>query len=191
MNLMATALRSSWSRLYTPALVLTVSVSAFSGCSRPAATPPPPATGQDADEPTQAAQEEPTQTGTPTVAAAGAESRTLYLQHCAACHGEQGDGQGIAAKFLFPKPRDFRAGRFRLVNTTNGIPTSDDLKNVLQRGMPGSAMLPWAHMASQTPCWGTSLHSQYFNPTPERDSVVFKFPMMVRAQRSSRSRFTI
>ncbi len=70
----------------------------------------------------------------------------LYARHCAACHGERGDGQGIAAAFLYPKPRDFRAGRFRLVSTTNAVPTRQDLLQVLQRGMPGSAMFPWSHL---------------------------------------------
>ena len=73
--------------------------------------------------------------------------RELYLQHCAACHGEQGDGLGVAARFLFPKPRDFRAGRFRLVSTTNGVPTPGDLDAVLVRGMPGSSMPPWSHLS--------------------------------------------
>lgn len=71
----------------------------------------------------------------------------LYAQHCLACHGAKGDGKGIAASFLFPKPRDFRAGRFRLVSTSNNIPTLADLDQVLVRGMPGSAMLSWAHLS--------------------------------------------
>jgi mono/diheme cytochrome c family protein len=69
--------------------------------------------------------------------------KTLYQRHCAGCHGERGDGAGPAARFLFPKPRDFRAGRFRLVSTANAQPTLDDIKAVLARGMPGSAMPPW------------------------------------------------
>jgi DMSO reductase family type II enzyme heme b subunit len=75
--------------------------------------------------------------------------RQLYAQHCAACHGEQGDGLGLAAAWLFPKPRDFRAGRFRLTSTDNHVPTRDDLHAVLLRGMPGSAMPPWAHLSLQ------------------------------------------
>jgi len=73
----------------------------------------------------------------------------LYVQHCAACHGERGDGKGIAAAFLFPKPREFRAGRFRLVSTDNNVPTREDLHAVLIRGMPGSSMPPWAHLLQQ------------------------------------------
>jgi mono/diheme cytochrome c family protein len=73
----------------------------------------------------------------------------LYAQHCAACHGAKGDGQGLAAKFLFPKPRDFRAGRFRLISTSNNVPTPADLDQVLVRGMPGSAMISWAHLGPE------------------------------------------
>lgn len=70
----------------------------------------------------------------------------LYAMHCAACHGERGDGLGVAAAFLFPKPRDLLAGNFRLVSTENNVPTREDLQAVLLRGMPGSAMPPWAHL---------------------------------------------
>ena len=70
----------------------------------------------------------------------------LFARHCVACHGERGDGKGVAATFLFPKPRDFRAGRFRLVSTNNNVPTREDLLAVLVRGMPGSSMPPWAHL---------------------------------------------
>jgi mono/diheme cytochrome c family protein len=74
----------------------------------------------------------------------------LYAQHCAACHGAKGDGKGLAATFVFPKPRDFRSGRFRLVSTSNGVPTLDDISAVLRRGMPGSSMPPWAHLGDNT-----------------------------------------
>ena len=34
---------------------------------------------------------------------------SLYALHCAGCHGEKGNGVSVASRFLFPKPRDFRA----------------------------------------------------------------------------------
>lgn len=73
----------------------------------------------------------------------------LYAQHCAACHGENGNGAGPAAKFLYPKPRNFRAGQFRLVSTSNNVPTRQDLEDVLVRGMPGSSMVSWAHLSAE------------------------------------------
>lgn len=76
-----------------------------------------------------------------------ASGEQLYAQHCAACHGLKGDGKGLAAQFVFPKPRDFRSGRFRLVSTANGVPTLDDIRMVLRRGMPGSSMPPWPHLS--------------------------------------------
>lgn len=81
-----------------------------------------------------------------TVAMTGAQ---LYLQHCGACHGDQGDGLGRAALFLFPKPRDFRGGRFKLASSTNSVPTEDDIEAVLVRGMPGSSMPSWAHLPKE------------------------------------------
>ncbi|MCC7476128.1 MAG: c-type cytochrome [Pirellulales bacterium] len=78
------------------------------------------------------------------VAATGSQ---LFSRHCGSCHGERGDGKGIAAAYLFPKPRDFRTGRFRLTSTTNSVPTREDLHAVLLRGMPGSSMPSWAHLS--------------------------------------------
>lgn len=78
-----------------------------------------------------------------------ATAAELYAQHCAACHGTKGDATGLAAKFVFPKPRDFRSGKFRLVSTSNGIPTPDDIVAVVRRGMPGSSMPPWVHLGDE------------------------------------------
>ena len=85
----------------------------------------------------------------PAVAAkapSGTPSQALYAQHCAGCHGVNGDGNGPAAAFLYPKPRNFRFGKYRLVSTENSVPSPADLDALLVRGMPGSSMPPWAHL---------------------------------------------
>ncbi|HUT88860.1 MAG TPA: c-type cytochrome [Thermoguttaceae bacterium] len=64
----------------------------------------------------------------------------LYVLHCGACHGANGDGNGRAVRHLFPKPRDLRTGKSRLVSTVNGVPTLGDLESVIRRGMPGTSM---------------------------------------------------
>lgn len=78
-----------------------------------------------------------------------APGQALYAQHCAACHGDRGDGLGIAALYLYPKPRNFQIGKFRLISTPNGVPSREDLMAVLLRGMPGSSMPPWGHLPAE------------------------------------------
>jgi mono/diheme cytochrome c family protein len=83
------------------------------------------------------------------LAAAPATGPELYANYCAGCHGEKGDGNGPAARYLYPKPRNFGANQFRIVSTTNRRPTDEDLLYVLDHGMPGSAMFPFAHLAPE------------------------------------------
>ncbi|MDP1559834.1 MAG: cytochrome c [Pirellulaceae bacterium] len=65
----------------------------------------------------------------------------LYRRHCAHCHGVTGDGMGPTASFLSPYPRDFRLGRFKFKSSTTGTPPSkEDLKRLLQNGVPGTSM---------------------------------------------------
>ena len=75
---------------------------------------------------------------------------SVYASKCAPCHGPNGDGSGEAAYLLFPKPRDFTRGEYRMVSTWDGIPTDADLYQVISRGMPGSAMPSWAHLPDET-----------------------------------------
>jgi len=77
----------------------------------------------------------------PTYSEALGQRHGLYRQHCAHCHGINGDGAGPTAAFLRPYPRDFRKGVFKFTSTAPGAkPTSADLKQTLKRGIPGTAM---------------------------------------------------
>jgi len=82
--------------------------------------------------------------------------RALYERHCAVCHGAEGRGDGAAAYLLQPAPRDFGSGRFRLISTTNGVPTQADLIATIRRGMPGSSMPPWEWLAEED-LWNVGL----------------------------------
>ena len=60
----------------------------------------------------------------PTEGAASVDGKALFARHCANCHGEQGDGKGPAAVFLYPKPRDLTSGKFKVRTTGSGeMPT--------------------------------------------------------------------
>ncbi|MFQ6616352.1 MAG: ethylbenzene dehydrogenase-related protein [Fidelibacterota bacterium] len=74
----------------------------------------------------------------------GPELRTgveLYGQYCSSCHGPSGHGDGSLAYLLYPKPRDFTQGLFKLRSTPSGeLPTREDLRKTIVNGMPGTAM---------------------------------------------------
>jgi mono/diheme cytochrome c family protein len=76
--------------------------------------------------------------------------KTLYLQYCAQCHGDTGDGAGYATPHLFPRPRDFTIGRFKVRTTPSGaLPTHQDLVNIIRRGMPYTSMPDWPSLTDR------------------------------------------
>ncbi len=67
--------------------------------------------------------------------------QALYHKHCLHCHGVTGDGEGPTAAFLYPRPRDYRQGRFKFTSTQTELkPTRDDLRRVLLYGIHGTSM---------------------------------------------------
>jgi mono/diheme cytochrome c family protein len=68
--------------------------------------------------------------------------RNLYMTHCLHCHGVAGDGNGPTAKFLNPRPRDYRQGKFKFKSTlgATGRPSRNDLVHILEQGIPGTYM---------------------------------------------------
>ncbi len=75
-----------------------------------------------------------------------ADGSKLYRLHCLHCHGVNGDGRGVTAKWINPHPRDFRQGlfKFQSVDQVNGPmpspPRREDLKRTLLAGIEGTAM---------------------------------------------------
>jgi cytochrome c oxidase cbb3-type subunit 2 len=67
--------------------------------------------------------------------------KVTYDKYCAQCHGDQGDGQGIATKYLLPEPRDFTAGKYKVRTTPTGaLPTDADIERTIRLGFPYTAM---------------------------------------------------
>ncbi len=68
----------------------------------------------------------------------------VYEQRCVGCHGVKGDGNGLAATFLSPRPRDFTLGAFKFRTTPSGsLPTDGDLFRTVTRGVRWTAMPTW------------------------------------------------
>ncbi len=65
----------------------------------------------------------------------------IFNRRCAGCHGTTGDGNGEAAPYLQPKPRDYRQGVFKFTSTPYGAkPNRKDLVRVVRRGAKGTSM---------------------------------------------------
>ena len=70
--------------------------------------------------------------------------KQVYLKRCAECHGLEGKGDGPAAVYMEPRPRDFTAGQYKLRSTRSGeLPTDDDLMRVVSQGIIGTPMPGW------------------------------------------------
>jgi len=70
--------------------------------------------------------------------------RVVYDRWCSRCHGADGDGNGPAAKFLMPKPRDFTLGVYKYKSTEGAsLPSDEDIARVIAEGLPGTAMPGW------------------------------------------------
>jgi DMSO reductase family type II enzyme heme b subunit len=69
------------------------------------------------------------------------EGQQIYFQRCSFCHGLLGDGEGPAAPFMDPRPRDFTLGTFKFRTTQSGeLPQNSDLYRTVSRGLSGTAM---------------------------------------------------
>ena len=72
----------------------------------------------------------------------------VYLDYCAGCHGEYGDGHGVAAARLITRPRDFTSGIYKIRSTDSGsLPLETDLHRTISRGlsrvsMPAFPLMP-------------------------------------------------
>lgn len=75
--------------------------------------------------------------------------QAIYEKWCTGCHGDQGDGNGEAAAYMLPRPRDFTGAVYQIRTTASGeLPTDADLRRVIGVGMPGTAMPGWEEKLS-------------------------------------------
>ena len=80
---------------------------------------------------------------------AGLGGIKLYQHRCATCHGEEGMGDGPAADFLYPRPRDFTTAVFKYKSSPGAMPPrDDDLFQIIKFGLNNTGMPGWATLLS-------------------------------------------
>ncbi len=76
---------------------------------------------------------------------AKSDGAAIYQHRCAVCHGEEGLGDGPAADYLYPRPRDFSLGLFKYKTSPGTLPPRDeDLFNTIKKGLDATGMPGWS-----------------------------------------------
>ncbi len=101
--------------------------------------------------------------------------RVSFEQHCSGCHGTTGDGGGPAARYLKPRPRNFRKGLFKFTSTDSGSrPLREDLFGTLTRGLVGSSM-PDFRLLSEEKRWDLVEYVRYLAIRGEFEQLFLDF----------------
>ena len=108
----------------------------------------------------------------PEAGAALAEAgKAVYDTHCWYCHGDEGDGLGPVADYLWPRPRDFTIASFKLRTTPSGeLPTDEDLFRSVSLGLPGTAMPAWRGVLTAEERWQVIAYIKSFGDGMFEDS---------------------
>jgi mono/diheme cytochrome c family protein len=75
---------------------------------------------------------------TPARASEAASGEAVYAANCALCHGDDGRGEGQASIGLEPPPADFSDREWK-----TGDGSLAAIKNTIENGSPGTAMIGW------------------------------------------------
>ena len=75
--------------------------------------------------------------------------KVVYQKWCSGCHGDNGAGDGVAAKRMIPPPRDFTGAVYQIRSTPSSqLPTDADLLRAIDEGLGGTAMPGWKNRLS-------------------------------------------
>ncbi len=72
----------------------------------------------------------------------------VYLSQCQPCHGNQGKGDGPAAKFLESRPRDLTAGAWESVSEGTTFEVAS-VAGVVRAGIEGTEMEPFEDLLEE------------------------------------------
>lgn len=75
------------------------------------------------------------------------QGKAAFATNCAACHGERGEGDGVAAATLTPRPRNL------VVDPLKHGAKAPQLFQTISTGVPGTAMVGFSHLSEQER-WG-------------------------------------
>ena len=82
----------------------------------------------------------------------------VYARQCLGCHGPKGDGNGGAATYLFPRPRNYTQGKFEFGGSIA------EIKQRGRYGIPGTAMPSFAAALTEDEIAAVAAYVRHFVP---------------------------
>jgi mono/diheme cytochrome c family protein len=79
------------------------------------------------------------------------KGKAAYAANCVICHGEKGDGNGVAGAAMNPKPRNFMIDKFKLGTAPKLVFKS------ISEGLKDTAMTGYSHLPEEDR-WGLSYY---------------------------------
>lgn len=114
------------------------------------------------------------------VQAQSPKGQEVYAKYCVQCHGETGAGDGYAADYVNPKPRNFTTGAFKFRSTQSGqLPLDSDLERVVRDGIPGTSMPAFAQIGESSIKEVVAYIQPFYQHIIERDSEEGFYPPKV------------
>jgi mono/diheme cytochrome c family protein len=86
------------------------------------------------------------------------QGRALFHEHCIICHGDEANGQGVAASYLTPPPRDLTSAEWQGRNDDRHI------YFIIAEGRPGTAMPSWKPAFSPGEIWSVVAYLRSLGP---------------------------
>lgn len=78
-----------------------------------------------------------------------AKGKTAYTANCVACHGEKGDGKGVAGAAMNPPPRDLTITDLKPGKHYKQGGKAEDMFKTATTGLPGTAMIGYGFIPEQ------------------------------------------
>ena len=101
----------------------------------------------------------------------------VYETNCAICHGDRGDGNGMAAHHFRTRPQNFQTGRFKFKSTPSGsMPRDEDLFRTITQGVGRTGMIPQVHL-DEADRWAVVSYLKTFSPRYQWDQALPALPI--------------
>lgn len=78
-----------------------------------------------------------------------AKGKVAYTTNCVVCHGDKGDGKGVAGAAMNPAPRDLTVTDLKVGKHYKQGGKAEEMFKTVTTGLPGTAMVGYASIPEQ------------------------------------------